>query len=149
MADRPFLDQVNIVVRDMDASVRFYEALGAEFPTWQPDWDGHHRDSPSEDGADVDLDSTSFAPVWCEGWPADTPGIVVTFRVTERDEVDRLHGELVDRGGRSLQAPYDAFFGCRFAVVADPDGLAVGVMSVPDPEMRRPPPDPAEFAQAP
>jgi len=38
--------------------------------------------------------------------------------------------------------PYDAFWGSRFAVVTDPDGNAVGLMSPRDDAFRGPSPSP-------
>src|SRR6185503_3124926 len=44
MADeRPLLDQINLVVSDMDASLAFYRRVGVDFPAWEPSWDRHHR----------------------------------------------------------------------------------------------------------
>jgi uncharacterized glyoxalase superfamily protein PhnB len=40
-----------------------------------------------------------------------------------------------------LQAPYDAFWGARYAIIEDPDGVAVGLMSPRSAEMRSPPPE--------
>ena len=52
--------------------------------------------------------------------------VVVGFSVKSRAEVDQLYGEMTAAGHRGLQAPYDAFWGARYAVVEDPDGLASG-----------------------
>ena len=143
--DRPVLDQVNIVVSDMEASAAFYERLGVRLETSPPDWAPHHRNSTPVGGADVDLDSSAFAAVWNTGWPAGATGPVLLFRMPSRDAVDRVHADLVGAGHVSQQEPYDAFFGCRFAVVEDPDGNAVGLISVRDPAHRgeTPPPPPS------
>jgi uncharacterized glyoxalase superfamily protein PhnB len=39
-----------------------------------------------------------------------------------------------------LQAPFDAFWGARYAIVEDPDGIAVGLMSPISANRRSPPP---------
>lgn len=39
------------------------------------------------------------------------------------------HRELVAAGHRGRLEPYDAFFGARYAMVDDPDGHAIGLMS--------------------
>lgn len=143
------LDQVNIVVGDMDASADFYARLGLVIDRGDPLWASHHCNAGEVDahgrepttGADVDLDSTAFAAVWNQGWPGGT-GVVLGFRTTDRDEVDRLHAELTAAGHSSQQEPYDAFWGARYAVVEDPDGHAVGLMSPSDPAMRSAPPTP-------
>jgi uncharacterized glyoxalase superfamily protein PhnB len=54
--------------------------------------------------------------------------------------VDRLYTELTTAGYQGQQRPYDAFWGARYAVVADPDGNPVGLMSKSDPGKRTPPP---------
>ncbi len=92
----------------------------------------------------IDLDSGAFAQRWGGLAPSFT-GAVLNVRVDERDEVDRLHELASSLGGRSLEAPYDAFWGSRYAVAEGPGPLVVGIMSVPDPAHRSAPPDPATF----
>jgi catechol 2,3-dioxygenase-like lactoylglutathione lyase family enzyme len=143
--NRPVLDQLNIVVGNMQASSEFYRRLGLPIEARHPQWDKHHRSVPSPDGADLDLDSGAFAPRWCQGWTAGRRGLVLGFRVASRAAVDRLYAELTGAGYRGLQLPYDAFWGARYAVVEDPDGNAVGLMSPADPAHRSPPPDPSSI----
>jgi catechol 2,3-dioxygenase-like lactoylglutathione lyase family enzyme len=135
------LDQINVVVRDMEAMAAFYGRLGLSFGGGMAEWAPHHRSSGAQGGLDVDLDSTAFASVWNRGWPGGT-GIVLGFRVPEREDVDRRYEELTAAGHTGQQPPYDAFWGSRFAVVADPDGNSVALMSPPDPSRRTPPPAP-------
>jgi catechol 2,3-dioxygenase-like lactoylglutathione lyase family enzyme len=142
---RPVLDQVNLVVGDMTASVDFYRRLGVEVPGDSgggDPWDRHHRAAAQAGALDFDLDSSAFAAVWNAGWTAGRTGAVLSFRVAERETVDRLYGELTGAGYRGQQPPYDAFWGARFAIVEDPDGNAVGLMSPSDPARRSPPPEP-------
>ncbi|MDY7105570.1 MAG: VOC family protein [Actinomycetota bacterium] len=135
------LDQVNIVVEDMEAMSAFYERLGVPIQRGLPQWAPHHRNTGSAEGIDIDLDSDEFAAVWNEGWPGGG-GIVLGFRVGSREEVDRLYEDLTAAGYTGQQPPYDAFWGSRYAIVADPDGNAVGLMSPADDERRTPPPTP-------
>ena len=135
------LEQVNVVVRDMEAMAAFYERLGVGLRGRQGPWAPHHRNTGTDDGIDFDLDSEAFASVWDEGWPGGR-GVVLGFRVDDRESVDRTYEELVAAGAVGQQAPYDAFWGVRYAVVTDPDGNAVGIMSPVDPARRGPTPDP-------
>lgn len=135
------LDQINVIVHDMDAMADFYGHLGLSLNDPSPEWAPHHRNTGTRHGLDFDLDSSAFASRWNRGWRGDT-GIVLGFRVPERREVDRLYDELVEAGHEGQQPPYDAFWGSRYAVVSDPDGNSVGLMSPPDPAHRTPPPDP-------
>ncbi len=143
MTERPVLDQINLVVRDMPAALEFYRLLGVEIPSYDPSWDNHHRSAAPGQGLDFDLDSQTFAQHWNRGWPAGATGAVIGFRVVERSAVDELFERLTSAGHRAQQDPYDAFWGARYAVVTDPDGNAVGIMSEIDPARRSSPPPPA------
>jgi catechol 2,3-dioxygenase-like lactoylglutathione lyase family enzyme len=124
--EAPKLEQVNVVARDVAASVEFYRRLGVEIEESQPPWADRHRNGRSPGGADVDIDSDEFAAEW--GSVAG-PGVLLNFRVPTREAVDGLHDDLVAAGYHSRKAPYDAMWGSRFAVVDDPDGTPVGLMS--------------------
>ncbi len=147
---RPVFNQLNIVSGDTAASLAFYRRLGVALPderVWRTDTGIHHASavSPDESGSpQLDLDSAAFAPLWNEGW-RDRPDlagrVVVGFGVGARGNVDRLHADMTTAGYRSLQAPYDAFWGARYAVIEDPDGLAVGLMSDISAEHKSPPPE--------
>ena len=138
MSPKPVLDQINMVVRDMDAAVAFYRRLGLEIPDYTPEWDAHHRSAAVGAGLDFDLDSVVFTRQWDEGWSGrkNGAGCVVVFKVEAREEVDEIYSDLIGAGYKGQQAPYDAFWGARFAVIEDPDGNAVGLMSPPDPGLR-------------
>ncbi|HUQ39511.1 MAG TPA: VOC family protein [Acidimicrobiales bacterium] len=136
------LDQINLVVGDMEAMADFYGHLGVRLRGGDmSEWAPHHRNSVDRDGVSIDLDSAAFASVWNQGWPGGT-GVVLGFKVPERDDVDRLYDELTGAGHAGQQPPHDAFFGARYAVVADPDGNSVGIMSPIDPARRTEGPPP-------
>jgi uncharacterized glyoxalase superfamily protein PhnB len=131
---RPFLDQVNLVVSDMDSALAFYRRLGVDIPDSMPEWDPHHRSARVPGGIDFDLDSVEFAKQWDEGTTG--PTCTVGFKFGTRAEVDRVYADLTGAGYRGRQAPYDAFWGARYAIVEDPDGNPVGLMSPIDAAMR-------------
>ncbi len=133
---RPVLDQVNVVVSDVERAAAFYRRLGVEFKDSGPVWNAHHRNSASDAGAHVELDSATFAARWNPGWTAGRTGAVLGFRVATREEVDRLYAELTGAGYEGQHPPHDAFWGARYAIVEDPDGNSVGLMSPSDPTRR-------------
>ncbi|HEY1651918.1 MAG TPA: VOC family protein [Acidimicrobiales bacterium] len=138
------LDQVNLVVRDVEGSRTFYGRLGLDFgDARDPVWADHHVSAEHGEHSpiDVDLDSTTFAQKWNTGWPGG-PGVVLGFKVDSRQEVDALVAAFVADGVRVQQAPFDAFWGARYAVVSDPDGNGVGIMSPVDPAARTEAPSP-------
>ncbi|HEX5097461.1 MAG TPA: VOC family protein [Acidimicrobiia bacterium] len=132
MSERAVFDHVNIVGRDMQATIAFYERLGVEVNRPPAPWDRHHVNTET----DVDFDSTEFATHWNESWRAGETGVVINFRLASREAVDETYGNLTGAGYEGKQAPWDAFWGARFAIVADPDGNLVGFMSPSDPARR-------------
>ncbi|MEO9254687.1 MAG: VOC family protein, partial [Tepidiformaceae bacterium] len=57
------------------------------------------------------------------------------FQLPTRDAVDALYEKLTAAGTPAQQPPFDAFWGARYAIVSDPDGNAVALMSPRDPAM--------------
>lgn len=131
------LSQINLVVRDMAATLAFYGRLGwqAESPTPE------HAAMRLENGILVEFDTVSFAPAWDSGYTGATGGsTVLGLSTATRGDVDRIYSDLVANGGRPRQPPYDAFWGARYAIVEDPDGNPVGLMSPIDDSRRFWPP---------
>lgn len=134
---RPDLHMVNLVVSDMAASVDFYRLLGVAPPD-ESDVAGPHLQLRLPSGFSLELDTADSVRLWHAGWRA-APGsvrVVVGFSVASRTAVDDLYRTLVQAGHPGRQPPFDAFWGARYAVVADPDGNDVGIMS-PVEESRR------------
>jgi len=144
------LDQVNLVCRDTEASIAFYRRLGVDIPdaaVWRTATGAHHISAggrSSDQAIDFDLDSTTFAQCWNSGWKGltDLAGrVVVGFSVDTRGAVDEVFRDMTRAGYRGLQEPVDAFWGARYAVIEDPDGIALGVMSPISPDRKSPPPN--------
>ena len=139
-------DQVNIIVSDLRRSLDFYRRVGASFqrPLENPAGELFHASSEAEDGAHLELDSPTFAPVWNVGWAgrSDLIGrVILGFRLATREAVDERFEQLTSTGYRPLQPPFDAFWGARYAIVEGPDDIAVGLMSPIDPTRQTRPPE--------
>jgi catechol 2,3-dioxygenase-like lactoylglutathione lyase family enzyme len=137
MTNKPVLNQVNLVVSDMAATVAFYRRLGLTIPETDPAWESRHRTAEMPGDIDLDFDSAEFAREWDEGWSEGKRMGVLGFRVPSREAVDDIYRELTEAGYDAEQRPYDAFWGARYAIVQDPDGNPVGIMSPVDPARRR------------
>ena len=143
MTNRPVLTQLNLVTRDTDASVAFYRALGLEIPDAAvAAAGGHHVEVPMAGGIALDLDSPTLASAYNAGFDAAAGRghAVIGFSVESRSEVDEIYARLVAAGHRGMQEPHDAFWGARYAIVEDPDGNHVGLMSPVDDARRGAPP---------
>ena len=140
----PVLDQVNLVVRDMAATAEFYRRLGVDVPDAAGPWAMHHREShpgQSAEGVSLELDSVVSAGTWNHGLRGRS-AVMLGFKFADRDAVDRTYADLTGAGYAGQQEPFDAFWGSRYAIVEDPDGNPVGLMSPVDPARRTAPPDP-------
>ncbi len=133
----PTFNQLNLVVQDMDATLRFYRELGLTIRDTDPSWARHHRTAVMPDGLGLDFDSVEFARKWNKGLTESRGGMrgwmgVLGFGVDSRGAVDEIYARVTGAGYKGQQPPYDAFWGARYAIVEDPDGNAVGLMSPSD-----------------
>jgi catechol 2,3-dioxygenase-like lactoylglutathione lyase family enzyme len=143
---QPVLDQLNLVVRDMQATLAFYRRLGLDIPdraVWRTASGPHHVEVVMPNGVHLEFDSIELAQRYNSGWRAPADGgsrSVIGFSVPSRDAVDTRYAELTAAGYSGRQPPYDTFWGARYAIIEDPDGNHVGIMSPSDPARRSAPP---------
>jgi catechol 2,3-dioxygenase-like lactoylglutathione lyase family enzyme len=146
---RPVLDQLNIVSGDPAASIAFYRRLGVEIPegnVWRTPSGIHHVNSAEqtvEGPGSLEIDSEAFAKLWNPTWQGRSGlrgRVVIGFHVTTRERVDEIFRDMIGAGHRGLREPHDAFWGARYAILEDPDGIAVGVMSPVSDDKRAAPP---------
>lgn len=145
--DVPVLCQVNLVVRSVAASVAFYRALGLVVEeAAAPEWANHHAAVVMPIGVRLELDSRAFARAWDPGLRASAGGsaCVLFFGVGSREAVDEMVARMAAGGTAVQKAPEDAFWGARYAILEDPDGHAVGVMSPVEPSRTFAPPEPPD-----
>ena len=126
---------IDVVTNDMPKSVAFYREIGIDIPEekiWSDDNGPQHVDLrfDGEVGLDIDTESLTigYSPKWAES-AAKGAAVMLTFRTDTRDDVDALHDHMVSLGHPSHLAPWDAFWGARFAIIVDPDGNHVAIMS--------------------
>ena len=65
----------------------------------------------------------AFDPNWTRPTGGHATG--GAFRCESPDEVDRVYAELLGAGATSHKEPWDAFWGQRYAQLADPDGTVI------------------------
>jgi catechol 2,3-dioxygenase-like lactoylglutathione lyase family enzyme len=114
------LDLVGIIVRDMATSLRFYRLLGLEFP---PDADtDSHVEVMLDNGFRIAWDTVDLMQGIHPNWAEPTGHrMVLAFLCADPVEVDDLYNRVVAAGYIGYRAPWDAFWGQRYAVVQDPD----------------------------
>jgi catechol 2,3-dioxygenase-like lactoylglutathione lyase family enzyme len=134
----PKLAQLNLLVEDMTASLDFYRRLGVATADEEG---GPHVELSLPGGFTLELDTVESAGLWHAGVrtdPASGRGgrVVIGFSLPSREAVDEAYAELTAAGYQGRQQPFDAFWGGRYAIVADPGGNDVGLMSPVDESMR-------------
>lgn len=136
----PKLVQLNLLVEDMAASLDFYRRLGLATAGEES---GPHAELTLPGGFSLELDTAESAGLWNAGVRADPASgrVVIGFSLPSRAAVDEAYAELTAAGYQGRQPPFDAFWGRRYAIVADPSGNDVGLMSPVDESMRSWPPE--------
>ena len=125
----PRFDAIGIAVSDMAQTLAFYRLVGLEF-AGDADAEGHVEAS-GLGGFRVMFDTeeimTSFDDTWTA--PEGRGRVALAFACENAQEVDRIHAAVVAVGHTSHLAPFDAFWGQRYASVLDPDGTVVDLFA--------------------
>ena len=121
-------DVVAMVVHDMATSLRFYRALGLDI---QPGADTEpHVEFVAPGGFRIAWDTYEMIigiyPDWID---AVGQRMTLAFKCDSPAEVDALYDRLIKSGYHGHKAPWDAFWGQRYAVVTDPDGNLVDLFA--------------------
>ncbi len=132
---------LNLIVKDVPASVEFYRRVAGVEPQGA-EGEHTHVQLTLPSGFSLELDAADSVRLWHAGWRADPSStkVVVGFSFDSREAVDERYAELTAAGYAGRQPPFDAFWGARYAIVADPDGNDVGLMSPMDDARRTWPP---------
>ena len=117
------LNAIGIVASDMARSIAFYRMLGLEVP----DTPGEgHVDTFLPNGVRFMLDTEEtvrpFRPDW-ERAAGNQLGLA--FECSSPAEVDETYARATGAGFHGEKEPWDAFWGQRYAQLADPDGVPV------------------------
>jgi uncharacterized glyoxalase superfamily protein PhnB len=121
----PNLNAIGITVSDMAESIRFYRLVGLDVP--DPEHEGH-VDAFLPSGVRFMLDSEdvvrSFLPEWQR---TDGNQIAIAIECASPAEVDEIYARVVAAGYEGEKEPWDAFWGQRYALLGDPDGVRVNL----------------------
>ncbi|MDZ4767737.1 MAG: VOC family protein [Chloroflexota bacterium] len=127
---QPRLDVIGIIVRDMPSALAFYRQLGLDLPA-EMDAQGH-VDAFLPGGMRLSFDThaviRSFRP---DFQPAEghLHKMNLAFLCASPADVDALYARLTEQGAEPGKAPFDAFWGQRYAQVHDPDGNVIDLFA--------------------
>lgn len=123
----PRLDMIGIVCRSIPDSLKFYRLLGLEVqaaegePYVETTLPGGIRLSWNDLEMVKQIEPNYVEPV------GNRMGLA--FLCDSPDDVDRRYEEVLSAGYASHKAPWDAFWGQRYACVVDPDGNVVDLFA--------------------
>lgn len=125
----PQLDLIGIVVEDMARSLAFYRRLSLDLPAGadaQP-----HVELSLPSGMRLAWDTIKEVRSFDPDYPAPSghSAIGLAFRLDSPSEVDDTYQRLVEAGCHGHKAPWDAFWGQRYALMHDPDGNNVDLFA--------------------
>lgn len=126
----PQLDLIGLVASDLPRTLAFYRALGLDLPPSADD--EPHVEVTLPGGLRLAWDTVDVIRSFDPGWtPPSTGGhrAALAFRCADGAEVDAVYARMVDAGFAGHLAPWDAFWGQRYAVLHDPDGTAVDLFA--------------------
>jgi catechol 2,3-dioxygenase-like lactoylglutathione lyase family enzyme len=121
----PALNAIGIAVADMAASISFYRLLGLDVPETP---DEGHVDAFLPNGIRFMLDSEDVLRSFDKDWTRRTGNqIGIALECDGPLEVDEIYGRVTGAGFHGEKEPWDAFWGQRYAVLHDPDGVEVSL----------------------
>lgn len=126
---QPKFDLIGIFVKDMPKALAFYRALGLDIPA-ELDSEGH-AEITLPDGLRMAWDTHEVIRSFDENWkePNGHPQIGLAFLCDNAEAVNSQYERLVGLGYESHKAPWDAFWGQRYAQIKDPDGNVIDLFA--------------------
>lgn len=125
---KPKLDMIGLVVADIPRSVAFYRDLGLDVPDFEPG--SPYVETTLPNGLRISWNAVEMVEKIDGHWvPPVGNRMGMAFLCDSPADVDEAHDRLVGLGHPSAKAPWDAFWGQRYAQVADPDGNLVDLFA--------------------
>ena len=121
------LDAIGIVCGDLEESQRFYNLLGLRF---QGSGGENHLEATTPTGLRVMLDSVDLMKKMNPSFvKSKGSGMTLCFKQDSAAEVNNVYDSVVQSGFVGTKAPYDAFWGQRYASIQDPDGNSIDLFA--------------------
>ncbi|MGH7294365.1 MAG: VOC family protein [Polyangiaceae bacterium] len=120
-------DAIGIVAQDCEQSLRFYRLLGVDFVRAG---ESEHFEARTPGGVRLLLDSAALIKTFEPDYEkVRGSGVSLCFKQESREKVDQLYAAITSAGFQSKKAPWDAFWGQRYACVLDPDGNQIDLFA--------------------
>lgn len=123
--------KVNIIARKFAETLEFYRLVGVKIPVVKGEPSETRHAPANGEAVSFAIDNEALARIYSAEWRGPEPrnSVLITAQFASRLEVDNTYERLLKAGHSPIQPPYDAFWGARYAIVADPEGNSVGLES--------------------
>ncbi len=122
------MDAIGIIATNIERSIRFYRLFGLRFP--DPKKGEDHVEAKTASGLRVMLDSEELIKKLKPGWVKPVgQRMAMAFLCDSAKDVDQVYAKITSEGFEGETAPWDAFWGQRYASVRDPDGNSVDLFA--------------------
>jgi uncharacterized glyoxalase superfamily protein PhnB len=119
------MNAIGIAVSDLKRSMGFYRLLDLGLPEAPTD---DHVEATMANGTRLMFDTEevmrSFMPEWSR---SNGNQVSLAFECASPADVDETYARVVGAGFESEKEPWDAFWGQRYAMLIDPDGVRVNL----------------------
>ncbi len=120
-------DAIGIVSANCERAIHFYKLLGVELVRAG---ENEHFEAKTSSGVRLMLDSVAlvqkFEPDFVK---VRGTGVSLCFKQESREKVDDVYAAITKAGFEGKKAPWDAFWGQRYACVLDPDGNQIDLFA--------------------
>jgi len=122
------LDAVSVTSSDFAKTTRFYALLGFKFPKFEAD--AKHLEPVTPEGeVRLMIDDRELMKSLTGKEPVPSTHSSFAIKCGSPAEVDAAAAKIGAAGFAVIKQPWDAFWGQRYAIVADPDGYLVDVFA--------------------
>ena len=122
------LDAVAVSSSDLHRTAEFYGLLGFEFPKITPEM-MHLEPNTPEGSVRLMIDTVGLMTQLIGEAPKPPNHSSFAMLCDTPAEVDRVAATVAQAGFTLVKDPWDAFWGQRYAIVADPDGYQVDLFA--------------------
>ena len=122
------LDAVSVTSGDLARSAKFYTLLGFRFPDFKADTQ-HLEPMTAEGEVRLMIDDKTLMKSIIGKEPTPSNHSSFAIKCTSPAEVDGVVARIRAAGFSVVKEPWDAFWGQRYAIVADPEGYMVDLFA--------------------
>jgi len=122
------IDAISVTSSDMAKTVKFHSLLGFEFPKFEPNED-HIEPITKEGDVRLMIDEAKFMKSITGVVPKPPTHSSFAMKCETPAEVDACTAHIKAAGFKVEKEPWNAFWGQRYAIVADPDSYQVDIFA--------------------